>query len=190
MASTHGALDDAAPGGVTRLYRVVQGSRQSLDASAFSTLTVPHGLAGRFYSGPNWQGPVVAQRIDPVMEFLSTPESVEGRPSPASPAGAFSGDWTARLSVPSGGVYRFQANVISGLAEVSVDDQQVARTSLAPPEQAASAEGSAALTAGDHLLRFRYAYREGPTSRAWLYWAPPGQEMGAIPNYLLTPVLP
>ena len=153
-------------------------------------MAIPHGLTGRFQAGQNWQGPILLERIDPVMDFLGTPESPEGRPSPNMPAGAFSGEWTAHLSVPSQGVYRFQANAVSGLADVSVDDKLIARTAPAPPEQTASAEGSALLSAGDHLLRFRYAYREGPTARAWLYWAPPGQEMGAIPSELLTPIPP
>jgi hypothetical protein len=181
-------LAGASSGGRTLFYQTVEGKKEALGPQYFSPFLAIHGLRGRFYAGPAWQGPVLVERIDPFMDFLALTESPETRPGKNMPHGPFTAEWAAELTIADGGVYRLRAGAISGQTDVLIDDRLIVKTAQGSFNQTTSSEADVHLAPGKHRLRVRYAFKEGHIARAWLYWAPPGQDMQMIPYRALTPL--
>jgi len=134
------------------------------------------GLTAAFYPNPSWDGPPALVRRDPTVLFHYHAEPM---PDP------FTVDWSARLQVPAAGEYRFDV-AASGPFVLLIDKTSVLLQADSPVELSAR-QGSAVLTAGEHLLVLRY--RENSyLSAIRLWWTPPGGARSVIPMDALRPV--
>ena len=131
-----------------------------------------HGLLGRYYANPDWQGEPALERIDPVLNvyFHLTP-----LPRP------YSVEWTGVLDVPYGGVYALGLRSVDE-ARLYLDRQLVVEATT-PDEYA---ETLVTLEPGTHDLRITYQDLTG-RSRIHLYWTRPGGENEIIPTQYLWP---
>jgi DNA-binding beta-propeller fold protein YncE len=138
----------------------------------YSLPVTAHGLLGKYYPNPNWQGTPALERVDPLLNiyFHLTP-----LPRP------YSVEWTGALEVPYGGVY--------GLALRSVDqsrlylDGQLLIDATRPNE---ITQALATLQAGLHDLRITFQDQTGRT-RIHLYWTRPGNQQEIILSSYLWP---
>jgi hypothetical protein len=131
-----------------------------------------HGLLGKYYPNPDWQGTPAMERVDPLLNvyFHLTP-----LPRP------YSVEWTGALEVPYGGVY--------GLGLRSIDqsrlylDGQLVVDDAKPDE---IIQNFVTLQAGLHDLRITFQDQTSRT-RIHLYWTRPGNEQEIIPSSYLWP---
>lgn len=89
-------------------------------------------------------------------------------------------DWLGTVDAPKSGTYRFRIDA-NGPASLWLDGQPVLLG--APP---GSDPVSVVLPDGDHRIQVRLVDVEGPT-RFDLFWAPPGEDFGAIPTSRFEP---
>ncbi len=131
-----------------------------------------HGLLGRYYADPAWQGEPALERIDPVLNvyFHLTP-----LPRP------YSVEWTGVLDVPYGGVYALGLQSVNE-ARLFLDGQPVIEATV--PDQ--YVEEYVTLPAGLHDLRITYQDWTD-RSQIHLYWTRPGGEKEIIPTQYLWP---
>ncbi|MEJ2560847.1 MAG: PA14 domain-containing protein, partial [Anaerolineae bacterium] len=131
-----------------------------------------HGLLGKYYANPEWQGEPALERVDPVLNvyFHLTP-----LPRP------YSVEWTGALDVPYGGLYALGLRSVDE-ARLYLDGQLVVAATT-PDEYT---ESSVTLETGLHDLRITYQDQTG-RSRIHLYWTRPGGEKEIIPTQYLWP---
>ena len=171
----HGLRLRAAGGeGRVRLtWRTPAGDEGTVPQWALYSFPVSgHGLLGRYYANPNWQGEPVMERIDPVLNvyFHLTP-----LPRP------YSVEWTGVLDVPYSGVYTLGLRSVDE-ARLYLDRQLVVEATT-PNEYV---ENFVTLEPGTHNLRITYQDLTG-RSRIHLYWTRPGGEKEIIPTQFLWP---
>ncbi|RME40953.1 MAG: hypothetical protein D6796_16475, partial [Caldilineae bacterium] len=134
-----------------------------------------HGLLGRYFANPNWEGEPSLVQIDP---FVDTYFHLTPLPRP------YSVEWVGMLDVPADGVYGLGLRSV-GAASLFVDDRPVAETTLPNRVQ----EGLVSLPAGLHSLRLRFR-DDVQRSEVHLLWTPPGAPgPAAIPSANLWPPL-
>jgi sugar lactone lactonase YvrE len=90
-------------------------------------------------------------------------------------------DWIGSVDAPKSGTYRFRIDA-NGPASLWLDDQPVMIG--VPPGSGAV---SLVLPDGDHRIQARLVDVDGPT-RFDLFWAPPGEDFGAVPTSRLDPL--
>jgi DNA-binding beta-propeller fold protein YncE len=131
-----------------------------------------HGLLGKYYPNPDWQGTPSMERVDPLLDayFHLTP-----LPRP------YSVEWTGALEAPYSGVYSL------GLRSVDQSqlylDGQLLVDATQPNE---ITQTLVTLQAGLHDLRITFRDQTSRT-RIHLYWARPGGELEIIPSAYLWP---
>ncbi len=134
-----------------------------------------HGLLGRYYANPNFEGNPVFQRIDPFLDIywhiipLQRPYSVE---------------WVGSLVAPQSGLYRLGLKAVPASAELSLNGQTVL-TTLTPNQLIDTA---LTLEAGRHDIAIRFQDTTD-RSRIHLYWMPPSGPFEPIPTENLWPPL-
>ena len=124
------------------------------------------GLLARYFAGPDWDCPVVQQRIEDW--WLRVTLGVERFGSV---------EWSGSLRLPVSGVYRFQLTGGTGVAEARIGEH----TQLSAGDIEA-----ATLSSGVYPIDIRCRYSR-PGDYCWLRWAPPGGDFGAIPSQFLEP---
>lgn len=131
-----------------------------------------HGLLGKYYASPDWQGAPAMQRVDPILNqyFHLTP-----LPRP------YSVEWTGVLDVPESGVYSLGLRAVDR-AQLYLDGQLVVDAQV-PDEYT---EGVVELPAGPHDIRVTFQDLTG-RSRIHLWWARPNGEKEIIPSLFLRP---
>jgi DNA-binding beta-propeller fold protein YncE len=131
-----------------------------------------HGLLGKYYASPDWQGSPVMERVDPLLNtyFHLTP-----LPRP------YSVEWSGSLQVPSDGVYSLGLRAVDR-AQLYLDGQLT--VDAAAPDQ--YVERMVTLEAGLHEVRVTFQDLTG-RSRIHLYWTPPGGEKEILPSVVLWP---
>jgi len=131
-----------------------------------------HGLLGKYYANPNWEGEPALVRVDPVLNvyFHLTP-----LPRP------YSVEWTGALDVPYAGVYALGLRSVDA-ARLYLDDQ-LAVEAMVPDQYT---EQLVTLEAGLHDMRITYQDQTG-RSRIHLYWTRPGGGTEIIPSPYLWP---
>jgi hypothetical protein len=183
LAQGNHSLGLRAEGGVGRVRLSWQFPGGALQTSTGDAGVVPqwalysfpvsgHGLLGKYYANPDWQGDPALERVDPVLNvyFHLTP-----LPRP------YSVEWTGALDVPYGGVYALGLRSVDE-ARLYLDGQLVVEATT-PDEYA---ESVITLEAGLHDLRITYQDQTG-RSRIHLYWTRPGGEKEIIPTQYLWP---
>jgi hypothetical protein len=165
---------------VAPLSLAVAACRGGVDGSAKPTpLPLGDGLVGRYYGTRDWSGPVLLQRVDPVVEFdWSGNHPVSSQ--------VFSVRWEGYLIVPprEGGPYTLsvRSDDASWLyldGQLLVDNGGI--------HTAVLRSGLAELTPGAHQLRIDYAELEPRLSLISFQWRKPNGERGTVPSsYLFT----
>jgi len=161
------------PGQVRLVWQPPGGGEENVPTWALYTFPISaHGLRGKYYANPDWQGEPALERIDPRLDvyFHLTP-----LPRP------YSVEWTGVLDVPESGVYGLGLRAVDQ-ARLYVDGQ-LAVAATNPGEYA---EAPLKLEAGPHDLRITYQDVTG-RSRIHLYWTRPGAEPEIIPSAYLWP---
>lgn len=183
LAQGNHSLRLRAEGGVGRVRLSWQFPGGGLQTSTGDAGVVPqwalysfpvsgHGLLGKYYANPDWQGEPALERVDPVLNvyFHLTP-----LPRP------YSVEWTGALDVPYGGVYALGLRSVDE-ARLYLDGQLMVEATT-PDEYA---ESFVTLETGLHDLRITYQDQTG-RSRTHLYWTRPGGEKEIIPAQYLWP---
>lgn len=138
----------------------------------FRPKAAPHGLFGRFFSGPTWSGPPALERIDPQLSYYF---HITPLPRP------YTVEWRGTLLAPDTGEYRFILESV-GPAALHIDGAEV----LNSPGDGSSADVTISLARGEHDLVVRYLDDRG-YSRISLAWVPPGGEHSIVPFKNLLP---
>jgi hypothetical protein len=132
----------------------------------------PHGLRGRYYAAPGWQGDVVLQRVD------------------ATFVNAFDSDkrmsvlWDAELTIATPGVYTFTLTTAKE-SLLAIDGHDVVMNP-GHADNVIGAQGAVALGAGQHALSIRYdRYFNNGTME--LRWTLPDGSSEIVPVDLLQP---
>jgi 4-amino-4-deoxy-L-arabinose transferase-like glycosyltransferase len=183
LAQGNHSLRLRAEGGVGRVRLSWQFPGGGLQTSTGDAGVVPqwalysfpvsgHGLLGKYYANPDWQGEPALERVDPVLNvyFHLTP-----LPRP------YSVEWTGALDVPYGGAYALGLRSVDE-ARLYLDGQLVVEATT-PDEYV---ESLVTLETGLHDLRITYQDQTG-RSRIHLYWTRPGGEKEIIPTQYLWP---
>jgi 4-amino-4-deoxy-L-arabinose transferase-like glycosyltransferase len=138
----------------------------------YSLPVTAHGLLGKYYPNPDWQGTPALERVDPLLDvyFHLTP-----LPRP------YSVEWTGALEVPYGGVYALGLRSVDQ-SQLYLDGQLL--VSATQPDQII--QELATLRAGLHDLRITFKDQTSRT-RIHLYWTRPGGEQEIIPSAYLWP---
>lgn len=129
------------------------------------------GLLALYRSGTDPSAPTELSRAERHLQRQSS------EPALARP---YVVDWIGTVDAPKSGTYRFRIDA-NGPASLWLNDQPVLIG--VPP---GSAPASVVLPDGDHRIQVRLVDVVGPT-RFDLYWAPPGEEFGAIPTSRFEP---
>jgi hypothetical protein len=140
------------------------------------------GLYGRYYASRDWSGPIMLERVDPVIEFDWSGQ----HPIPAQ---VFSVRWEGYLLIPprEGGPYTLslRSDDASWLyldGQLLVDNGGI--------HTAVLRSGLADLTPGPHQLRIDYAELEPRLSLISFQWRKPNGERGTVPRSVLFSRLP
>ncbi|MCC6628750.1 MAG: hypothetical protein IT340_15270, partial [Chloroflexi bacterium] len=138
------------------------------DAAKPTPLPRGDGLVGRYYASRDWSGPVVVQRVDPVVEF----DWSGNHPVPSQ---VFSVRWEGFLYIPprEGGPYTLslRSDDASWLyldGQLLVDNGGI--------HTAVLRSGLADLESGAHQLRIDYAELEPRLSLISFQWRKPNGE--------------
>jgi streptogramin lyase len=129
------------------------------------------GLLALYRAGTDPAAPTELKQVERYLQRDSAPP-VLARP--------YVVDWIGLLDVGKSGAYRFQLDA-SGPASLWLDDRPVLLGDH-PNGQSASV----VLNEGNHHIQVRLIDTEGPT-RLNLAWAPPGDEMVAVPTSRFLP---
>jgi hypothetical protein len=129
------------------------------------------GLLALYRSGTDPAAPAELARVERYLQRVASPPAL-ARPSVA--------DWVGVVDAPKSGTYRIRLEA-SGPASLWLDGGAIP---LASPTNEESA--SVVLTEGDHRIRVRLIDTVGPT-RLNLLWAPPGDDLDAIPTSRFRP---
>ena len=156
----------SAPGNLRVLWQPPGLEPAPIPLEALHNPAIPTvGLVGTYTSGALWDGPILAERKDRVIQADST------LPAP------WSVHWTGQLATPRAGEYLIGA-VSDGAMLIEVDGQAVV-TQLGGEQSEggyAPAEGTIYLEAGWTSITVRYATgnQPGDVPEIKLYWQPPG----------------
>lgn len=143
------------------------------DAALFRIAPSGQGLLGTYYIGSEWAGPVLMERVDPLI--------LTSWPDPEPTFGPFSVTWTGELLAPTDGFYTFALFADDGVRFWL--DGRVLGESL-NPDTVNSVQTALALTAGPHPVRIDYFQRGGGKALEF-FWQPPGEPMQPVaPRYL------
>ena len=143
------------------------------DAALFRLPPSGQGLLGTYYSGSDWSGPALMQRLDPML--------VASWPDPEPIFGPFSASWTGDLLVPTDGYYPFHLDADDGV-RLTVDGQMVGES--LNPDTVNAIDAGLNLAAGPHPIRIDYFQRGGGKALEF-FWQPPGQPFQPVaPQYL------
>ncbi|MBX7236514.1 MAG: glycosyltransferase family 39 protein [Caldilineales bacterium] len=143
------------------------------DAALFRLPPSGQGLLGTYYSGSDWSGPALMQRLDPML--------VASWPDPEPIFGPFSTSWTGELLVPADGYYPFHLDADDGV-RLTVDGQMVGES--LNPDTVNAIDAGLNLAAGLHPIRIDYFQRGGGKALEF-FWQPPGQPFQPVaPQYL------
>lgn len=129
------------------------------------------GLLALYRSGTDPSAPTELSRVERHLQRQAS------QPALARP---YVVDWIGILDAPKSGTYRFRIDA-SGPASLWLNDRPILLG--VPP---GSAPASVVLPDGDHRIQVRLVDVDGPT-RFDLFWAPPGEEFGAIPTSRFEP---
>ncbi len=137
----------------------------------FSVPAYPHGLRGRYFDRPDWQGtPAIIQR-DPLIDF-------RWHNPPLTPD-RWSAEWDGYLWIENAGRYvmHLQSN---DYCELHVDGYEM----LLPNggQQGRPVE----LSAGAHMVCLRYRQSRAYAEFRWK-WEQPGKAIEAVPQHVLYP---
>ncbi len=164
---------DGSPGQVRFWWQPSGKEKETVPARAlYVSPTGGHGLLGKYYAGPDWQGSPVLERIDATLNayFHLTP-----LPRP------YSVEWTGILDVPESGLYALGLRSVDQ-ASLYLDGQLTVAAIV--PDQ--YIQEFTVLEAGPHDLRITYQDLTG-RSRVHLYWMRPDGETEIIPSVYLRP---
>ena len=143
-----------------------------------------HGLSASYYSGQSPVGTPLVTRIDPTVQFASTPAPLLPIPDAA---GAATGQWTGTLSPPRTGLYRFSLKT-AGVAQLYLNGRLVVSANA---EFASAASGGGFISdpggptitfqgetrlARNHTVPIRITYATGSSiagAALQVGWAPP-----------------
>jgi DNA-binding beta-propeller fold protein YncE len=129
------------------------------------------GLLALYRSGTD---PAAPSELTQVERYLQRDAATPALPRP------YVADWIGQLDAPKTGTYRFKLDA-SGPASLWLDDRPVI-----VGKSGSGTPVSVVLTEGNHRLQVRLVDTTGPT-RLDLSWAPPGDDMEAIPTSRLLP---
>lgn len=129
------------------------------------------GLLALYRSGTDPSAPIELARVERHLQRRES-QPVLNRP--------YVVDWIGTVDAPKSGTYRFRIDA-NGPASLWLDDQPVLIG--VPPGSGAA---SVVLPDGDHRIQARLVDAEAPT-RFDLFWAPPGEDFGAIPTSRFEP---
>ncbi len=136
------------------------------------------GLLGTYYAGDHWDGPILTQRRDLILE-----------PDPTLPQ-PYSVEWIGKLAASDSGEYILALST-DGVVSLEVDGQLVLQTDQSTQDGLALGfvDGAIFLAKGWHDLRLRY--RPGSAQPdIHLLWQPPGRNLDEIDNIFLAPLPP
>jgi 4-amino-4-deoxy-L-arabinose transferase-like glycosyltransferase/sugar lactone lactonase YvrE len=131
-----------------------------------------NGLLARYFPNGDWQEPEAQARIEDQLGYYI---HVPPLPRP------YSVEYTGKIAIPAPGDYRFGLESIDE-SSLYIDEREIVRATA--PNQ--YEEGSAALEAGLHDIRIRFADRTDHTHLN-VYWMPPGAARAIIPPAVLFP---
>ena len=130
------------------------------------------GLLARYYNGPNWDGPVLYEMVDPLIAVhrqLQLP--------------AFSVWWQGIISIPESGAYTFETLSDDG-SYLYIDDQLVVDNGGTHGSRRAS--NTVNLQAGPHQIDIKY-FQDGGGITMEVFWQPPRGPMEFLPAQVLFP---
>jgi sugar lactone lactonase YvrE len=158
----------AEPGDVTLLWQAPGMERaQPIPATALHTPPLPlRGLLATTTAGATWDGELLDQRKDPLLDLTALPIA-----NAAPPFGLI---WQGQIAIPRAGEYLFGAVADDSVVVTVAGQTVIERAGPASPETPAPAEGAIYLEAGWQPISIRTAHSgEAPPGLA-LYWQPPG----------------
>ena len=126
-----------------------------------------NGLAGHYYPNAEWQAPPAMVRVDPEISFY-----IHLIPMPRP----YSVEWVGELDAPISGQYMFSIEV-RDKAWLYIDDKLVL-VNESPDEYR---NATTTLSTGRHKIRVLFL-DQTDHSHIYLYWTPPGQSPGIVPN--------
>jgi beta-glucosidase len=142
-----------------------------------------HGLSATLYSGQSPSGTPLVTRIDPTVNFASTPTPLTPIPNAD---GATAGQWTGTLTPPKSGLYRFSLKT-AGVARLYLNGHLVVSANAEfasaagggfindPGGPTITFQGQARLSRS-HPVSIRVTYATGssiPGAALQVGWAPP-----------------
>ncbi|MCX7851875.1 MAG: PA14 domain-containing protein [Caldilineales bacterium] len=145
------------------------------DAALFRKGPSGQGLLGTYYVGSEWSGPVLMERVDPLI--------LTSWPDPEPIFGPFSVTWTGELLAPTDGVYAFTLHADDGVRFWL--DGRVLGESL-NPDTVNSVQTALELAAGPHSVRIDYFQRGGGKALEF-FWQPPGEPLQPVAPRFLRP---
>ena len=172
---------NSAPGNLRVLWQPPGLEPAPIPTEALHNPVIPTvGLVGTYSSGALWDGPILTQRKDRV---------IQADPTLAAP---WSVTWQGQLAAPRTGEYLIGA-VSDGALLIDVDGQSLVVQMPGSAGEAGydPAEGTIYLKAGWTPISVRYATgnQEGRAPEIKLYWQPPGSGPAPLNVDLLYPSL-
>ena len=148
---------------------------EPLDARQLFRVSAPReGLRGRYYSGAEWSGEPLFERVDPVIAFTW--------PGEEPTDGSFSIRWSGLLRAPLDGDYFFELHCDDGCA-LKLDGREVFS---ALKEGVQVLQTKLSLQAGLHPIEISYMQLGGGKSIRFS-WRPPDGNIGLVPPDALIP---
>jgi hypothetical protein len=139
-----------------------------------------HGLLGRYYRNPNWEGQPLFQQVTPFL-LLAWPDE-----QPIVPNGAFSAHFSGMLRVSEAGNYQIRVEADDG-ARLTLDGQVLGEGLV--PNQPNRFETHVELTQGDHPIQVDY-FQSGGGSALRVYWRHQDEPWMPIPPDAFIPESP
>ena len=165
----------ATPGTAEILVQTPGKEAQPLESSMLFGVSAPReGLRGRYYSGSEWKGEPLFERVDPVIAFTW--------PGAEPTDGTFSVRWSGKLRIPRDGDYFLALHCDDGCALAL--DHRLVFSALTGGVQALQA--TVTLQTGVHDLQIDYLQLGGGKSIRFS-WRPPDGDFGLVPPDALIP---
>jgi hypothetical protein len=139
---------------------------------------IPHGLEGKYYANPKWQGTPQFEVLDPE---IST-EQLRDRRSRFS-ENRFSILWKGFIVIEKSGLYTFATASDDG-SDLFINDQRVVDNG--GEHGLEEVRGQIFLRPGVYPIRIRY-FQAGGHSRMDLFWARGDRPLESLPSHVLTP---